>query len=336
MRVLVVDDNETWRRFFSTALQKRPELQVIGEVSDGLEAVQQAQQLQPDLILLDIGLPTLNGIEAARRIREVSPASKILFVSENRSFDILEKALSTGADGYVVKSDTGSELLPGVNAALESKRFVSASLASHGLAEPDDQSGNPQPEKVVAPFPAQKKARHEVEFYADDPRFVDGFARFIEAALKAGNTVIVIATDSHHASLRQRLAADGLNVAAEIEQGRYIPLNVTDTLARFIVDDSPDPVLFRKLAADLITEAPRAAKGEHPRVAVCGEGVHTLLAAGNVEATIKLERMWHEVASCYELDILCGYFQSAFSREESISTLERVCAEHSAVHGLGY
>ena len=87
MRVIVVEDHETWRHFFSTALQKEPELQVIAEVSDGLKAVQKVEELQPDLILLDIGLPTLNGIEAARRIREVSPASKILFISENRSID---------------------------------------------------------------------------------------------------------------------------------------------------------------------------------------------------------------------------------------------------------
>ena len=93
IRVLVVDDYQPWRRFVCLTLQIRPELQVIGEVSDGLEAVKKAQELQPDLIVLDIGLPTLNGIEAARRIREVSPEAKILFVSENRSWDITEEAL---------------------------------------------------------------------------------------------------------------------------------------------------------------------------------------------------------------------------------------------------
>jgi DNA-binding NarL/FixJ family response regulator len=133
IRVLVVDDSEPWRNFFSNALRKRPELNIIGQVSDGLEAVQQAQTLQPDLILLDIGLPTLNGIEAARRIRKVSPGSKILFVSENRSVDIAEEALSTGAGGYVVKSDAASQLLPAVKALLEGKRFVSASLSSQDL-----------------------------------------------------------------------------------------------------------------------------------------------------------------------------------------------------------
>jgi DNA-binding NarL/FixJ family response regulator len=133
IRILVVDDYEPWRRFILTTLQTQQELTIIGQVSDGLEAVQQAQELQPDLILLDIGLPTLNGIEAARRIREVSPASKILFVSENRSAGIAEEALSTGAGGYVLKSDAAGELLPATKAVLEGKQFISASLAGHFL-----------------------------------------------------------------------------------------------------------------------------------------------------------------------------------------------------------
>ena len=133
VRVLVVDDYEPWHGFVSTTFQRQPELKIIGRVSDGLEAVQKAQELQPELILLDIGLPTLNGIEAARRIRAVSPASKILFVSENRSVDVAQEALSTGADGYVDKSAAASELLPAVEAVLQGKKFVSASLAGHFL-----------------------------------------------------------------------------------------------------------------------------------------------------------------------------------------------------------
>jgi DNA-binding NarL/FixJ family response regulator len=133
IQVLVVEDYEPFRRFLISTLQNGLEVRDIHEVSDGLEAVQEAQTLQPDLILLDIGLPTMNGIEAARRIREVSPTSKILFVSENRSPDIAEEALSTGAGGYVVKSDAASELLPALKAIIEGKRFVSASLAGHFL-----------------------------------------------------------------------------------------------------------------------------------------------------------------------------------------------------------
>jgi DNA-binding NarL/FixJ family response regulator len=128
-RVLVVDDFERWCRQICSMLQKLAELQVVGEASDGLEAVQRARDLQPDLILLDVGLPGINGIEAARRIRELSPTTKILFVSEGSSPDVAEAALGTGARGYVIKSDAGTELLPAVESVLRGERFISARLA---------------------------------------------------------------------------------------------------------------------------------------------------------------------------------------------------------------
>lgn len=117
VRVLVVDDYAPWRRFVCSAFQKRLDLEIVGEVADGLEAVQKVSELNPDVILLDIGLPTLNGIEAARRLRRVSPNSKILFVSQESSADVVQEALSTGACGYVVKSKA-SDLLTAINAVL--------------------------------------------------------------------------------------------------------------------------------------------------------------------------------------------------------------------------
>ena len=131
VRVLVVEDFEPFRRFVCSTLGNRPELQVVCEVSDGLEAVQKAEELQPDLILLDIGLPTLNGIEAARRIRKLSPESTILFVSQECSVDLVQEALRTGARGYVVKTDARSELLEAVNTVLRGDQFVSRRLSGH-------------------------------------------------------------------------------------------------------------------------------------------------------------------------------------------------------------
>ena len=133
IRILVVEDYEPFRRFIATKLHANPRLRVVRESCDGAEGVQQAEELLPDLVLLDIGLPTLNGIEAARQIRKVSPASKVLFVTENRSADIVEEALSTGAHGYVVKSEADRELLPAVEAILQGTRFVSSTLAGHFL-----------------------------------------------------------------------------------------------------------------------------------------------------------------------------------------------------------
>ena len=90
-------------------------MELIGELSDGLAAVQKAEELSPDLILLDIGLPTLNGIEAARQIRKLVPSAKIILLSLESSDDVVQEALGLGAKGYVVKALAGSELLPAVD-----------------------------------------------------------------------------------------------------------------------------------------------------------------------------------------------------------------------------
>jgi len=118
LRVLVVEDYEPFRRFLSSKLNKIQDVQLVDEVSNGLEAVQKAEELKPDLVLLDIGLPKLNGIEAARRIRSLSPMSKIIFLSQESSADVVEVALNTGAQGYVIKDDAGHKLLPTVDAVL--------------------------------------------------------------------------------------------------------------------------------------------------------------------------------------------------------------------------
>jgi DNA-binding NarL/FixJ family response regulator len=125
VRILLVDDFKDWVRQVRLLLQFRTEFQLIAEASDGSEAVQKAEELKPDLILLDIGLPKLNGIEAARQIRQRSPSSKIIFLSQNSDFEIVRAALDTGALGYVRKIDAGRELLPAVDAILRGEQFIS-------------------------------------------------------------------------------------------------------------------------------------------------------------------------------------------------------------------
>lgn len=113
--ILVVDDYEPWRRQVCSMLQTRPELRVVAEVADGLEAVQQAQELNPDLILLDIGLPSLNGLEVANRIRQFTPDARIIFLTENSDRDVRQAALSAGAQGYIVKADIWAELFTAID-----------------------------------------------------------------------------------------------------------------------------------------------------------------------------------------------------------------------------
>ena len=128
IRVLVVDDYEPFRRVVCSRLESRPDLEVIGEASDGLEAVEKAQALKPDLILLDIGLPGLNGIEAAHRISRLNPAATILFVSEISDADVVQEALRNGAKGYVWKPDAGIDLMLAIEVALRGAHFVSSKL----------------------------------------------------------------------------------------------------------------------------------------------------------------------------------------------------------------
>jgi DNA-binding NarL/FixJ family response regulator len=132
IRILIAEDFGAFRRLICSILQKRQDLQVVCEVVDGLEAVRKAEELKPDLILLDIGLPTLNGLHAAREIRKLTHESKIIFVSQESSVDLVQQALSLGAHGYVVKTKLESDLLAAVEAVLEGRRFVSSGLITEG------------------------------------------------------------------------------------------------------------------------------------------------------------------------------------------------------------
>jgi DNA-binding NarL/FixJ family response regulator len=124
--ILIVEDFKPFQSFVSALLQEKG--YSVNEVSDGLEAVRCAVDLNPDLILMDIGLPTLNGIEAARQIRQLVPQSKIVFVTQETSTAVVEEARKVGASGYVRKARAASDLLPAIATVLRGEQFVSRGL----------------------------------------------------------------------------------------------------------------------------------------------------------------------------------------------------------------
>lgn len=330
--ILVVDDFAPWRHYISTTFQKQPRFRIIDEASDGVEAVEKARALKPDLILLDVGLPLLDGVEAARRIRKLSPSSKILFLSENRSPSVAEEALRAGAVGYVVKSDAARQLLPAVEAVLEGKQFVSSSLAAEYRNDREHSAVTTRGRIVEFTPPGGETAtRHEVGFYYDDQDLLDDAAQFIGSALKEGNAAISVVTESHRESLYPRLQAYGVDIRAAVDQGRYIALDAATTLSTFMDKGMPDPTRFVKLFGQLILSTANAAKGAHPRVAVFGEGVGLLCAEGNTEAAIQVERLANQLVKTYAIDVLCAYSLGAEHRMNS-HIFQRICAEHSAVH----
>ena len=329
----MVEDFEPFRRFICSTLRKTPEFQIVEEASDGLEAVRKAEELQPDLIMLDVGLPSLNGIDAARRIRKLSPKSKILFMSQEASADVVQEAFASGALGYVVKAHAGSDLSAAVEAVLQGRQFVSGGLSGHDFIPASDPKPLDRPNESLPPTALGRTEitrSHEVEFYPDDAAFVVGFTRFIEATLESGSAVIVIATASHRKSLLQRLREHGVDIVAAVEQGRYVPVDVAETLATFMVNDQPDPARLLKAASNLIAAA-RASIGDRFRIAACGECAPTLWEQGKADAAVEVEQLWDEIAKSYNVDILCGYVLSSFQREQESHIYERICAEHSAV-----
>ena len=128
LTVLIADDSESFRHAVSSILTGLPELKLIAEAADGAEALKKAAELNPDLILLDVGLPIINGVEAAARMRTVAPTARTLFLTQHDSPDFVRAALRAGALGYVLKVDAGSELLQAAMAILRGEQYLSSGV----------------------------------------------------------------------------------------------------------------------------------------------------------------------------------------------------------------
>jgi DNA-binding NarL/FixJ family response regulator len=136
VHIVIVDDFGPWRESLRAMLQDQGRAQVVGEAADGIQAVEQARRLNPDLVLLDIGIPGLNGFEAGTRILQHCSDTRILFVTANNHPAVLTQFLKSGAHGYVVKTDVGKELWPAIEAVLQGEQFVSSSVHSAAPRRP--------------------------------------------------------------------------------------------------------------------------------------------------------------------------------------------------------
>ncbi len=320
VRVLVVDDNAPFRRFVCSSLRTIAYLQIIGEASDGLEAVQKAGQLQPDLIILDIGLPTLNGIEIARRIPKISSKSKILFVSQESSADIVEEALRLGALGYLVKTRAASELLAAVEEVCHGRQFIGSGVSERHFSDSTDAQAGRGNEHT-----------HVVQFYADDNFWSDNACKLLCTALSEGESVIVCATGLHVTALQESMQAHHIDVQGLEKVGRYITLDAADTLLRFMDSDLPNQREFASLLGSVIRDAELAAFATNNRVTIVGEMVALLWAEAKFDATIRLEQLWNDLARAHSFHLLCAYPASGFQGEQGGQPYATICSQHSAM-----
>jgi DNA-binding NarL/FixJ family response regulator len=129
VRILIADDSAILRKALRAALESRAQWQVIGEAVNGRDAVRQAVELAPDLIILDLTMPELDGLSAARQIRKRGTLAEILVVSYHDSQEVLRQAMDAGVRGYVAKNDLANDLFPAVEAVCKHRRFLSRSVS---------------------------------------------------------------------------------------------------------------------------------------------------------------------------------------------------------------
>jgi CheY-like chemotaxis protein len=311
-RTLLVEDFEPFRKLVRLALERRAGIQIVGEAVDGTEAVQKAQELQPDLILLDIGLPKLNGMAAASQIHTLVPNAKLLFISLESSDTTVREAFRSGAHGYIHKMRTQLDIIPAIEAVLAGKRFVSCDLDYH-----DDEK---------AP------CRHEICFYSDDDAFVEVAARYVGSALKANGAAIVFGTESHRESLLRRLKEEKFDIDDAIRERAYIALDVIETFSETIVNGILDNAQAAEILNGLVQFSIKARKSEQARIAMVSEWSARLCADSNVDAAIHVESRGNSVIQALPLDILCAYPLTTLHRSDDENVFKTICAAHTAVY----
>lgn len=308
-RVLVVEDHAAFRRIVCELLQESEAVRIVGEAADGLDAVRKAEALQPDVVVLDISLPKLSGLEVASYIRRVVPSAKVMFITVELSLEVMEEALARGAHGYVYKPRAQRDMLAVLDAIMTGARFVSGGL-----------------ERVVQ-GDSLASHRHDVVFCTSDEAVIGTLGRFIANGLDDGSAVISLIDNSHVEDLDRNLQAAGVELDLAARERRYVPLTIPEFLANVMVNGYPDPTRFFSVAENLVDDMARRARNR--RVVACGECAPTLWAQGHHEEAIQLEQLWDEVAKSRRMDVLCAYPLAA--RSEQMRILRQLCAVHTGV-----
>jgi len=327
--VLLVEDHEAFRSFLHSVLIEQEDWELVGEVGDGLVGVRTCVELQPDLVLLDIGLPGLNGMQVARRIRKFVPACKIVFLTQQGSPEMVEAALELGAAAYVLKAHTASDLVPAMIAARDGRQFVTSAI---GLRK---YTANPHLPLEIAsthqqtPQPAPGAMAHEMHVFPNHPSLESGLASCIERSLKAGKNVLALIAPRHRKGIMDALQANGVDIEASIAAGRLVPADVAEFLPQFMVNGRVDRERLLAVATELVETLERLRPGAG--IYACGEVAPTLWALGDGEAAAEVERVWDEIGKRHSMEIYCTYLADDALCARDPDCYQQLCAVHSHV-----
>src|SRR5580700_1915203 len=188
-----------------------------------------------------------------------------------------------------------------------------------------------QPRVAKGSWSQQGEHPHGVQFYSQDKFLLEELSEYVGNALRAGDAAVVIATEQHCDGLLPGLMAQGLDIAALLDAGRFVSIDAKQVLAAFMLDGWPHEGRFKDVVGGIVAKAVHCAGGVPPRAAIFGEMVALLWAEGKTEASIRLEQLWNELARTEPFSLFCAYPMSGFNREEDLGLLLKVCNEHSVV-----
>jgi signal transduction histidine kinase len=172
---------------------------------------------------------------------------------------------------------------------------------------------------------------HSVQFYKEDSVLLDSLTKLIGTTLMSGDVAFVIATPAHRDGLAERLKALGLDLEVSAKLGRYCAFDAAETLSGFMIDGELNTALFHSFLGYILSSIRSTPEGERTRVVIFGEMVALLWADGNVDAALKLERLWNDLARSHSFQLYCAYPMKSFSQESYSQAFREICAEHTHI-----
>jgi len=308
--VLLADDHAEMLKTVTSMLT--PHFEVVAAVGDGKAALDAAARTDPDVAILDMAMPRLNGIQAAKELREQNSETKVIFLTAEEDDDYISAALDVGARGFVVKRRLRLDLLPALNLTLAGKFFIS-----------------PQ---AFTETPKSPRHRHALELYFDDDVFFRHVSESAATALADGERVFMLLSDAGLYSVAKRLRAAGFDLPAAIGRGRYHSFTVENVVPLFIQGGCPQAARFEVFFHPLVSRAAALARADGSRVSIFSNVTAALLNQGwNAQVAARVEEAWSDLVSREFCMVHCGCPAMHLGSKEGRAALSRICGEHSNV-----